>query len=516
LRSEQDTTNGGAGFREYHRLDVSSGEDVRGGVTIVRDAGERYADAFYSGSLVFSFEGAPVERVILGDFAVGCAHGLVFGQGGGGVGETPGNIPRSGGMRMEPFHGSSGTRLLRGVGAVRSVRFRTGVLSLAGFLARTPFSASLDDAGHVLSYDVESDFSTPGSLVRRNAIHEWASGFRTAWISSAGLSCGVSLFVRHLSDPSSDGTVFGKVTDTRVLGCDASLVAGATEFSAEGAWMKEGFGLSGRMGVMPAPEVRVTVAAWDFSPGYRPGKSGTGPGGGETTNEEGALLGWEMGLSRMITCTGHLSHYRKPWRTYNDRMPPAGTEAILSVSVPISSVLTLSGRVATVTAESWEQDHAAGQIPEASMEGTLRRGFRLGLVCNLSHSVRLQTRLEHVTANAFNPPRMEHGWAIFQEVHAVLTRSLTLDLRWTSVQTDSYASRAYTIERDVDGAFAGTSLYGTAMRWYLLIRYAIGPRMVLSGKITYAERSTGPFVSAADRTVTLQLDVATSTSSRER
>jgi hypothetical protein len=215
---------------------------------IVRDAGERYADAFVSGSLAFSFEGAPVEQVIIGDFAVGCAHGLVFGQGSGGVGEAPGNIPRSGGLRMEPFHGSSGTRLLRGISGARSVRFRTGVLSLAGFLARTPFSASLDDAGHVLSYDVESDLSVPGSLVRKNAIHEWTSGFRAAWVSSAGISCGVSLFTRHLSNPFPDGMVFGKVAHTRVLGCDASFVSGAAEFSAEVAWMKEGFGLSGRMG----------------------------------------------------------------------------------------------------------------------------------------------------------------------------------------------------------------------------------------------------------------------------
>ena len=515
-RSAHDSTNGGAGFREYHRLDVSSGGNVTGGVTIVRDAGERYADAFFSGSFGFLFEGAPVEQVILGDFAVGCAHGLVFGQGSGGLGEVPGNIPRSGGLRMEPFHGSSGTRLLRGAGAARSVRFRTGVLSLAGFVARTPFSASLDDAGYVLSYDVESDFSKPGSLVRRNAVHEWASGFRAAWISSAGLSCGTTLFIRHLSDPFPDGTVFGKVTDARVLGCDASLVAGAAEFSAEGVWMKEGFGLSGRIGIMPVPEVRFTVAAWDFSPGYRSGKSGTGTGGGETTNEEGALLGWQIELWRKITCTGHLSHYRKPWRTYFDRMPPAGTEAIVTVAVPLSSMLTLSGRVATVTAESWEQEHTAGRIPETSMERTFRRGIRFGLVCNVTRALRLQTRVEHITATAFGPPRMEHGWAIFQEAHAALSRTLTLDLRWTSVQTDSYVSRTYAIERDVDGAFAGTSVYGTGMRWYLLLRYAYGPGMALSGKFTYAARSTGPFVSAVDRSLTLQLDVATSTSGRER
>jgi hypothetical protein len=218
----------------------------------------------------------------------------------------------------------------------------------------------------------------------------------------------------------------------------------------------------------------------------------------------------------MITCTGHLSHYRKPWRTYFDRMPPAGTEAIVSVSVPVSSTLTLSGRVATMTAESWEQEHAAGQIPETSMERALRRGIRFALVCNVTRAVRLQTRVEHVTASAFGPSHMEHGWAIFEEAHAALTRKLTLDLRWTSAQTDSYVSRTYMIERDVDGAFSGTSLYGTGIRWYLLLRYAIVPGIALSGKFTYAARSSGPFVTAADRTLTVQLDVATGPSGRER
>lgn len=337
-----------------------------------------------------------------------------------------------------------------------------------------------------------------------------------AWGSASGVSCGGSLFWRRMSHPFSDESAFAPVASALVVGIDASVVVGSAEFSAEGAWMKEGVGLSGTMGITAGADFRIAVSGWHFSPGFHPGKSGTGPLGGENTNETGASIGWDAGLWEKTTCSGSFSLYRRPWRTYFERMPPSGSEAQISVVVPVSTAFTLSGRLAARTGESWERESPSSHLPDASMERSFHRTLRVTVAYRIAREVRLQTRVEHVVASAFGPARLEHGWLIAQEVHAGLTGNLSMDLRCASVQTDSYASRVYMLERDVEGSFSGISCYGTGVRWYLFLRYVITPGMTLSGKYASAARTSGPFISIVDHTLTVQLDIATGSTGRIR
>ena len=107
--------------QEHHRIDFRLWGGISGGARLHRDAGEPYKYAFLTGTLrIPVFPG--LDELIVGDYRATAASGLVLGSArGSAYGVFRGQTAES---RIEPYHGSSGRGLLRGVALTKTLRFR--------------------------------------------------------------------------------------------------------------------------------------------------------------------------------------------------------------------------------------------------------------------------------------------------------------------------------------------------------------------------------------------------------
>ena len=495
-----------AGAREYHRLMLRHGDGASGEVTVLREPGQTYTEAFVTGSVGFVWPGGSIERLVAGDLSVGCGQGLVFGRAGTGMSDGPRGWGWSGPLQLDAFHGTSGTRVIRGVGATMRLRSTAGIVSFGGVAGRTPFVASLDQDGNISSLALRRD---PGQApdAAHPVVYEWSAGGHVAWVPPVGPAAGVSVLWNRMSRPFSGDVRFGDVQAAQIVGADLSMITGRASIAAEGAWMREGYALSGRLGLTLDPQTILSVAAWYASPGYRNRKGGQGMTGAEMVNDAGVAIRWECTPVSGMSCTGAVIRHGRLWRTYFDHLPPEGNELSLRITQRVSRPLTISVALRSSTTESWERWDGPARLPCSGSLPSVRRSFLLSLDHSVTPAVRFQVRIGHVRSSAADPGSGEEGgWVMGNDLHVVFTPGTAIDVRWENFTTDSYASRVYLIERDVDGVYSAPPVYGRGIRWYALFRTGIMHGLNLSVRYAVTLRDVRLRLRADGSMLTFQCD----------
>ena len=348
--------------------------------------------------------------------------------------------------------------------------------------------------------------SKPGPVSRRATVHESSTGLRMAWNPGEGMAAGASLLWTRLDRPVASGATFGKTAEQLVTGCDISLMSGLASLSAEGARTSGGYAMSGRVGYALSPTASISIGLWYCSPGFRNAKAGSTVRGNDLTNDAGAEVNATCSPLLGMTCSLNLVSYKKPWRTYGDRMPPEGSDLSVKVAQRVAQGLSLSGTYRSVAGESWERLEQGGQLLRWTMGATLRRSCTAAVDCLLTREIHLSTQFGRVWASSSGANGAHDGWMVSQELYATWRAGTSIGLRWTTMGTDAYTSRVYIFERTVDGGYSAPALSGTGLRWYVFFRTALLRGFVISGRYAETWGSTGPLVSLREHTLVVQCD----------
>jgi len=77
---------------------------------------------------------------------------------------------------------------------------------------------------------------------------------------------------------------------------------------------------------------------------------------------------------------------------------------------------------------------------------------------------------------------------IYQDVDIKTVCALAIGLPACVFQSDSYDSRVYEYENDLDGVLTFPPLYGRGVRWYVLLTYLLSDRIGCRGstRISFA------------------------------
>ncbi len=491
---------------EVHRITLREGSGLVIEATMRREPWQRYADAFISGSAMIAHPWAGMDRIIVGDFSPVAAEGLVFGQVQGWSGNGRPDAGWSGPLQVSPFHGSAGTRMVRGLGATMSVRSVGGVIGVGAFAGRTPFLAGLDDEGHVTSIALRAT-SPPAPTSRRATIHEWSAGGRLSWNPREGIALGVSVIWSALDRAKAGESPRGAPSDQIIIGGDLSWASGPATVSAEVAWTRGGYGVVLRTGLALSSRASTEFDLWSCDPGYSDRKAGTSMRGDDLTNDAGFSAACTCEPLPGMTCTASFLRYRRPWITTIEHMPQQGSHLVLRIAQRLSRTLQVSGGYRSTSTGSWGRIDEDGLLPAWRVAEEGRESVHCAITCGLAAGSTATMRIEKVRTNAAPPETPCTGWAISGEAHLQFTRSLTIDLCLTTHATDTYASRVYLLERDVAGAFSAPALYGTGCRWYVLVRAEVRRGLQLSGRYAEGVRGSGAFGVTTERSLTLQCDV---------
>ena len=112
----------------------------------------------------------------------------------------------------------------------------------------------------------------------------------------------------------------------------------------------------------------------------------------------------------------------------------------------------------------------------------LQQRARLEMEYRLSTRVQMRCRVERVFLDWKNTSVKEKGFLMYHDVSVRSSRRLRWNTRLVFFQTDSFDSRMYEYERDLDGVVSVPSLSGTGIRWYGVLRYQIGGHVEISAK----------------------------------
>jgi len=227
-----------------------------------------------------------------------------------------------------------------------------------------------------------------------------------------------------------------------------------------------------------------------------------------TRNEFGIYTGFKWKTDFGIF-NFYIDQFKFPNATFENPLPSTGDELLISYSVKPLRSTHIFIRYLNERKEITELVGEQNQIIDRRTQK-----IRGDVSISITNNIRVKTRAEVVFVNRKETNFNETGLLLFQDIQIKPIRNFTAYARIIFFQTDSYASRIYEFENDLIGVMTNPSLFGTGMRWYLVLRYSFLSSFTLSFKYSELykpneiELGTGysKIIGNLDNRISLQLD----------
>ena len=459
------------------RLNVRLGRSIFAGIVLDKDAGEpffwsprrgRYGADF--ASMHVGTDGAgPLERLIVGDFSVRSAEGLLLGQGMSGLAALR---VASTGRLLRP-HTSS-----RESGYFRGLAFQTRPVrgaSLAAFISSQALDGRRDSADGSWRIVAPGGHRTGTELDGRRLIRSLAGGAVLSW-SSGPLHVGVQAVQSR----------FGLEEAIRTV----------SSLSLFGGWIRPGWALTtevvperaqGSLAATfaPVPDAVLAVRARRTSAGSERPHSHVGVDSRGTSIETRA---WEAECG-FRPFAAWSARFRLRGLASGDALYGVRTSKRANVLLQYKPESWLSLELGGMARTSEEAAACeAGRLLLRCGARRVRQSLRLQLEYRHSASLRSRSRLELVRDSMNEPPGGEPrndpvGLLLYEDVRWRAGRSVQIDVRFAVFETSDESARVYAFENDVLYAFSAPSFAGRGRRWYVLARADPFSRLSLQLKL---------------------------------
>lgn len=195
-----------------------------------------------------------------------------------------------------------------------------------------------------------------------------------------------------------------------------------------------------------------------------------------TNNEFGIYLGFKW-RSRLGTINFYFDQFKFSSPTSTILLPSLGSE--LSLSYEIAPVPQTNIYIRYFK----EQKEVLKTVYDANIISDRRiNKFRTDIVFEVNRNLKLKSRIELLYLDEID--NSKKGVLLFQDVKYTLPSTLRLQGRMIFFQTDNFASRIYEFENDLSGVMTNQPLWGTGVKWYLLIRYNPYEELYISAKFS--------------------------------
>jgi len=318
---------------------------------------------------------------------------------------------------------------LYGSGYYRTVNEVQKRGALAEKLLGTSISAAISSSHHVGFTFYRADFSAPLSL--GGGVRFSGTGYTLAAIDYDGLYRGVSVF-------------------------------------AEGVMAGKTFAGIGGVALLPSGGFSLAIVARAYPPSFY---SAHGSGFGDRSdnfNEYGMYLGMQAVFDR-ITFSGYVDHTLVPMQEVI-HFPSAGNELYGGARVKVTEDVTAELQYRRSSKASQPSLEEGSDVEGIDGRTRLQR-LRLQWECRFAPGGELRIRCER---SFFQDPSLtspDKGLLVYGDFAMRLSRIVWGNLRLVLFKTDSYATRIAEYERDLGGVAAIPSLYGSGIRWYLMLRF---------------------------------------------
>jgi len=468
----------GSRWYSYQRLKWNSGAHLSGGVLMEKDAGERQIGDFLSQHFALKDVG-PCSMWIIGDYFIEAGSGVALWRAydlAKGANVLAPVRRTSKGLR--PYLSSDENAFLRGTAA----ELNFDPLQLTLFYSHRHYAATMDSFSHVHGLYTEGYFRTESEIAKESNISESLIGSRGLVSIASHLSLGATIYYSRYSYPLElDGGRQFAGRDLGLASFDYHFSMANWEALGEWAVVKNVWGGNTSVALHPMAHLDFIVSyraypAQFYSPHGLPFADRPG-----SSNECGWYLGVQFSPGRATHVSIYYDQFRFPEPTASLRFPSGGQDAFIELNTKASRHLNLSFRMQRKQFEVSEDIANSIGVYHSAGGNQRKTSYRLTIDYAMNSHLTLRERIEHVDLRGSPEHSMEKGFLSYHDIDYDGGR-FRWSLRLLFFRTDSYDTRIYEYERDLDGAVSFPALYGNGLRWYFLVRYSMFPCLTVGAK----------------------------------
>ncbi|WP_107038058.1 hypothetical protein [Brumimicrobium mesophilum] len=468
----------------YSRIRYTHSTDFSIGVTMEKDPGEQLfgktqpkgfdfysAHAYYSGSKF-------LRKAVIGDYQVQFGQGLAMWTGYGFSKTADATSARKNARGIRPYTSTDEVRFMRGAAVelgVKNFSFTTWV-SYKGADGSVEMLDTLDseEARLASSINLTGTHRTTSELERQNSLQELIYGGnikyenRNFQVGLTAVQQAYDAFYQRADRLVNKYQFAGK--ELLNLSADYSYIYRNLSVYGEVSQSRSSNAVAILQGVSVAMGKRASLTALyrnypkDYHTFYAQGFGD----GSNTNNESGIYLGGSFKLNKEWSLNSYVDFFKSPWLKFRVDSPSEGHEVLGQLSYRPSPRFETYLRVR-------EKDK---MINASIYEGNIRpierykqRKYQFGLTTDLGSGWKWRSRIDYVTDQRESTGKQD-GFALTQDL---LYRSkkfpLELSLRYAIFNTDSYETRVYSYEYNLENVFSIPAYFNKGSRSYVMLRY---------------------------------------------
>jgi hypothetical protein len=188
-----------------------------------------------------------------------------------------------------------------------------------------------------------------------------------------------------------------------------------------------------------------------------------------TRNEKGTYAGLVFRPDRYWTLSGFIDYFNFPWLRFGADAPSKGHEYLGQLTWAPSRQFSMyiRGR------RKMKEINTSKPVEADYLVYRIQDNYRFNLSYKISQAVTIHSRVEWVNVSNEENPN-EKGLMVYQDiVFKPLSSPLSGSLRYGLFDTDSYDSRIYAYENDIQYSYSIPAFYNKGYRYYLTLRYKV-------------------------------------------
>lgn len=475
----------------YTRLNTSYSAgsfNFYGSLLAEKDPGElNWAD--HIGGFLEMKSDIALNQLIAGDYI------LEFGQGitlWGSYSFSKGSDAVSGikkkGDGIDSYNSVNEVQYFRGTAAKIKLPVSFGDFSLYGFYSNNSIDASIDTVLNQLSSDyVDGYHRTQSEIDRKNAGNERLYGGRLLYESKlfGTAKIGLTYYNSRYDKPFEYKGLFEfSGTKSNALGADFDFVF--KNVNVFGEWARSYTDIVG--GVTGVKILFFKLADVVFMVRNYPKNFimlhsyGFGEQSGTSQNEFGIYSGIRFKIGKLAVINAYYDQYKFPYATFYNPVPTSGRDFMTHTQWNVTRGFTLFTKYKNETKEDVTSVINSYGLEEDKIYDRTQTNYRLQFDYDIYRTFRVRSRFEYVFVDNNGYKTSEKGLMFFSDIRVSPLRNLIVDGRFIIFQTDSYDSRIYEYENELNGVVSNQGLYGKGRRWYLMLKYKPYKFLELSAK----------------------------------
>ncbi len=486
-------------LRAYNRLLLKYSKQYQAGITFEKDAGEKDFDDFNSFHLNVRDVGF-INNLVVGDYILEFGQGLIlwspysFSKGADAI--FP--VKRKG-KTLKPYTSSTEYDFMRG----SAITLKYSDLFVTLFYSSKKIDANVDSLRNfIISTPKTGLHLTLNDLNNKNSIKENIIGGRISYKYHSYLNVGLSGYNSKFGNEFLPATIYDLTGNQfRFYSFDYDFNFSQINIFGEFAYNQKSVASINGLILSPLKNFSFTVSLRNYPANYiNLHGFGFGEQSGKTRNEFGIYYGikWNsnFGLFNL-----YYDQFRFPNATFDVAVPSSGDEIYLSFSKRVFSRTNLLLRFKS------ERKDISENLEEVKLVfKQIRNSYRAEIVYDISNNLRMKSRIEYNTFEIDEYDKIEKGVLFLQDFRFSFSKILQLYGRIIFFDTDSFNSAVYEFENDLTGVLTNLAMYGTGMRWYLMMRYKPFSFITISMKYSETYKPNVKYLSSGNNLISNNVD----------